>query len=107
MSKSDLVEQMARHIAGADAGPDDWRDYVCAARRAIEFIVKELWEPSEEMMQAMNDEVDRQRVEHGWPQYPKPPFSEWPEEEKAAARAMFSAAMRAWAEANGVKTPEE
>lgn len=46
------------------------------------------------MMQAFADEIQRQRIKYGWPQHPKPPVAEWPEDERNAFKAAFGAMMK-------------
>lgn len=48
----------------------------------------------ESMVLAFNDEMELQRVAHGWPLYPKPPFWDWPKDEQEAAVACMEAALK-------------
>lgn len=48
----------------------------------------------EKMIVAFDDEMERQRATHGWPAHPKPPFNEWPQEERDATIAVMGAALK-------------
>jgi hypothetical protein len=48
------------------------------------------------MLQAWQDEMERQREAHGWQTYPRPPVAEWPEAEREAGLAAMNAALKVW-----------
>jgi hypothetical protein len=50
-------------------------------------------EPWIDAAQAFQDEMERQRAEHGWTMYPRPPVAEWPRDEQNAGIAALRAAI--------------